>query len=530
MDDEFDSAVRDAFYSLMEFRPDLATGFGLHQYDKKMPSGTRESHSVFIEGVSEHLERMQVIDRKDLSREKQIDYDLMISITREYLFQEQEIRMWERDPDCASIIGYAIVPLFSREFAPFETRLESITARLQQCPLFIREIKSRISAPAALWRDMAVESCTVLPLFFQVISSTAKQKGVETDDLDEASARTAEALSSYVEWLSELLCEGEPTLGRPLFERLLEVRELGMAADEILHLGEEYLLKEKEHLKILASRIDPQLSVEQVRTQIRDDHPSTFQDAFRQYGEAIEKVRDLVTSEQIASLPRGERLVVEETPVFLRHIVPTAAYFPPAPFEDDQMGIYFVTPVDDHLLTEHDKSSIVNTSVHEAYPGHHLQAVWASRNSSLVRQLSTAPEFIEGWAHYCEEIMRYHGLGDPRIQFVQTVDIIFRAVRIVIDVSLHCRTMTFDQALTFLRRETGMSLSTAKAEVKRYTQTPGYPLSYLLGKHMLLELREDVKNHLGKAYSEQAFHDVLLRAGSLPFKYLRQELAMKGML
>jgi uncharacterized protein (DUF885 family) len=530
MNDEFDSAANDAFYSLMKFRPDLATGFGLHQYDTKMPSGTRESQSLFIEEISRCLRRVQSIDREHLSRERQIDYDLMISITTEYLFHEKDIRMWEKDPDCASIIGYAIVPLFSREFAPFEARLQSITARLKQCPTFITEIKTRISAPVTLWRDMAIESCTMLPLFFRIISSAAQQNKVETDDLEEASARTTQALSSYVEWLSELSCEGEPTLGKPLFGRLLQVRKLGMTADEILHLGEEYLRKEKEHLKVLASRINPQQSVEQVRSQIREDHPSTFRDALKKYEKAIQRVRNLVITEGIASIPQGERLIVEETPIFLRHVVPTAAYFPPAPFEEDQMGIYFVTPVEGHLLTEHDNSSIVNTSAHEAYPGHHLQAVWANQNPSLVRQLCTAPEFIEGWAHYCEEIMRYHGLKDSKVQFVQTVDIIFRAVRIIIDVSLHCRTMTFDQALAFLQEETGMSQTTAMAEVKRYTKTPAYPLSYLLGKHMLLELREEVKNHLGPTYSEQAFHDVLLQAGSIPFKYLREELALKQML
>ena len=377
---------------------------------------------------------------------------------------------------------------------------------------------------------MAIESCTMLPLFFEIISSAALAKGVETAELEEASAKTAAALSSYVEWLSQVPCQGEPTLGRPLFEKLLQVRELGMTADQILHLGEEYLCREKEHLDVLSSGINPQLSVEQVRTQIREDHPPTFQDALKKYEEAIEKVRNLVLTEKIASIPEGERLIVEETPVFLRHIVPTAAYFPPAPFEDDQMGIYFVTPVEQHLLTEHDNSSLINTSAHEAYPGHHLQAVWANRNPSLVRQLSCAPEFVEGWAHYCEEVMRYHGLGDVKAQFVQTVDIIFRAVRIIIDVSLHCRTMSFDQALAFLQKETGMSPNTALAEVKRYTKTPAYPLSYLLGKHMLLELREDVKNHLGKAYSEQSFHDILLQAGSIPFKYLREELTLKKML
>ncbi len=530
MDDEFEALVQKAFDSLMEFRPDFATVFGLHQYDTELPSGTKDAQLTFVKTLSEYLHTFQSLKAEALSPLNQINRNLMISVLQFHLFQEDEIRNWEKDPDCAEIIGFAIVPLFSREFAPFETRLQSITARLEKTPQFIKEFKSRIKTPVKLWLDMAKESCTMLPLFFQIISQAAAQKGLDTDELDDASAKTADALNQYVAWLDTVQCGGEPILGKEHFDALLRVRNLGLTADEIVAIGEQYLQKERNNLKTLASAIDPSLPVEKVRSLIRTDHPPTFADTLKDYEKAITRVRRLVKEKGFATIPEGERLIVQETPIFLRHIIPIAAYFGPAPFEDDQMGIYFVTPVEGDTLAEHNYASIVNTSVHEAYPGHHLQAVWTNKNPSLVRILSQAPEFTEGWAHYCEERIRDYGLTDTKMQIIQTVDIIFRAVRIIIDVKLHCGEMGFDEAVSFLKSETGMEHATALAEVRRYTKTPTYPLSYLLGKHLLLQLQKEVQQHMKDAYTEKTFHNVLLQAGSVPFTFLREELKLRNML
>ncbi|MBU7018553.1 MAG: DUF885 domain-containing protein [Theionarchaea archaeon] len=528
MNDEFDALVHEAFYTFMDFRPDFATFFGLHQYDTKMPSGTKESQLKFIEYLSDYLKRFQ--DLQGLSPENLFERNLMISLLKYYFFEDGTIRQWEKDPDPSDTVGLGIFPLFSREYAPFEERLRSITARLQQCPQFINEFKTRIETPVKLWSEIAIEGCNMLPMFFQIITTTAQQKGLDTGELEEAAAKTTDALTEYVAWLTDLPCEGEAFLGRDLFEGLLKARELGLTSDEILKIGEDYLRKEKEKLKYLASQIDPTLSVEEVRNRIREEHPPTFAETLKEYDKAIAHSREVVVNQKFATVPDGERLVVMETPSFMRHIVPVAAYQSPARFEEDQMGVYIVTPVEEDSLKEHNYPSILNTSVHEGYPGHHLQLTWANKHPSLVRALSNPSEFIEGWAHYCEERMRNYGLQDIKVQIVQTLDVIFRAVRIIIDVKLHRGEMTFDESVSLLKSETGMGDYAALAEVKRYTKTPGQPLSYLLGKHLLLELQKEVQAFMKEKYSEKAFHDAVLQGGSLPFAYLREELKVKGML
>src|SRR4029077_6408599 len=152
--------------------------------------------------------------------------------------------------------------------------------------------------------------------------------------------------------------------------------------------------------------------------------------------------RDLVT------VPDGERIDVIETPEYLRNVIPFAAYFEPATFDDDPKGIYIVTPSVDHdpnAMREHNLASISNTSIHEAYPGHHLQLDVARRNPSLTRLLTDAPEFVEGWGMYSELLMREHGFdAEPPFRVMLHTDAIWRACRIILDVRLHRGELSVD--------------------------------------------------------------------------------------
>jgi len=106
-------------------------------------------------------------------------------------------------------------------------------------------------------------------------------------------------------------------------------------------------------------------------------------------------------------------------------------------------------------------------------------------------------------------------------------DGIWRAVRIIVDVKLSQGEMSFDEAVDMLMKEAGTSKEAAIAEVRRYTMTPGYPLSYLLGKHLILQLRADIKRRMGKKFSEKFFHDTIASNGELPIILLREVFDVK---
>jgi uncharacterized protein (DUF885 family) len=209
--------------------------------------------------------------------------------------------------------------------------------------------------------------------------------------------------------------------------------------------------------------------------------------------------------------------------------MPFAAYVAPASFDPGPKGLYVVTPSidgDPRAMREHNIASISNTSIHEAYPGHHLQLDVARRHPSLVRLLTDAPEFVEGWGMYSELLMREQGFDDaPKFRLMLHTDAIWRACRIILDVRMHRGELTVEEATDFLVEQTGFERPNARSEVQWYTFRPTYPLSYLLGRSMLLDLRADEQRRLGDAFSLRAFHDTLLRNGSLPISFHRRLLA-----
>ena len=239
------------------------------------------------------------------------------------------------------------------------------------------------------------------------------------------------------------------------------------------------------------------------------------------------RARSHLIEHDLVTVPDDERIDVIETPEYLRNVIPFAAYFDPGAFDKDPKGIYIVTPAVDGnptAMREHNSRVISNTSIHEAYPGHHLQLDTARRHPSLTRLLTEAPEFVEGWGMYSELMMREHGFDDgPAFRVIMHTDAIWRACRIILDVRLHRGEITRrgGRPTSSSSRRTS-SGPTPRAEVSWYTYRPTYPLSYLLGRTLLLGLRADEQRRLGDAFSLKAFHDTLLRNGSLPISFHRR--------
>ena len=306
----------------------------------------------------------------------------------------------------------------------------------------------------------------------------------------------------------------------------------GLDADQILELGWQKLAEEKSARVAAAREVDPNVSEAEVVDRVKSDQPADFDAALEAYRTAMFRARAHLIERDLVTVPPDERIDVVETPEYLRNVLPFAAYFEPATFDRDPKGIYVVTPSvggDPNAMREHNFASISNTSIHEAYPGHHLQLDTGRRHPSMTRLLADAPEFVEGWGMYSELMMREHGFDDdPRFRVVMHTDAIWRACRIILDVRMHRGELTIDEAIDFMVEHTSFERSNATAEVRWYTYRPTYPLSYLLGRTLLLKLRADEQRRLGDAFTLKGFHDTLLRNGSLPISFHRRLLAGEG--
>ncbi len=530
-DAQFDAFMKGFFDWYMEWDPLTATSMGLHERDHLLPHGDRAAILEETKRAKAALRRAERFDAKSLSPGKRIDLGVLRNALRLWIFQNEELRIWESRPGGAEDLGAAVFLVFMRNFAPLPARLESVTGRLEAAPRYLQETKTRVRTPTKLWCEIGLESTAQTPAFLGIIESAGKEAMAAADfaRLQEAGAKTREALADQERWMrGELLPKASDRvgIGAAKFRRLLALRELGLTVDQVYALGKKFLRESRRELERLAKEIPGGGTVEQAKAAVKGDHPADWPGVLAYTAKTMEDGKRFILEHDLATIPPNEVLRVIETPTYLRHLLPFAAYNAPGHFDKVQEGLYMVTPYEDkpEMLTENSYAGTRNTAVHEGYPGHHLQLSCANLNPSLARLLSFGSvETVEGWAHYCEAMMKEKGFGDdPATRFAQMLDQLWRAARIIIDVDLHCGRMTFDQAVDFLVAECGFERPGAVGEVKRYSYTPAYPLSYLTGKHLILELRKDVKKGLGRQYTDKFFHDTYLYAGSIPMRYMRR--------
>ncbi len=536
---ELEAILVERFQSLVERHPVFGSYLGLHEYDHGLADGSRDAILAETDEARAFIARLDAMDPQALSSYWATERELGLFAARRQIFDDDVHRVWERRTSATDEIGDGIFLLFARGTRPMSERLSAIASRLEAGPQHIEQQKSRVGQqpPMLLWNEMELEAAQSLPsLFDEVLGAARTELGeghAETRRLERASAQMTSALESYSGWIREQLgnANDDFPLGSEKYDELIGLRAFdGLSTGDILEIGEQQLAENKAARSELAREIDASATEQEVIDRIKSDHPADFASALDAYRQAMGEARQFVIDHEVASMPEGETLSVIETPRYLRNVMPFAAYFSPPKFESGtHEGLYIVTPsVDDdpRAMREHNFASIYNTSIHEAYPGHHQQLAVAIQHPSPTRVLVDAPEFVEGWAMYCELMMREEGFDTSlEHRLMMHTDAIWRACRIILDVKLHRGQLGVREATDFMVEQTGFERPNAAAEVKRYTYTPSYQLSYLLGRVLLLRLREDEKRRLGDRFSLRGFHDSMLRQGSLPISFHRRLLA-----
>jgi uncharacterized protein (DUF885 family) len=538
LDGKFWNLVESDFRRALVRHPMLATFIGIHDHDDELDDGSRDALVLDYEESRQLLDGLNSIDPAGLSESVRFERDLAIHNVRRELFNYETHRVWERRSTAIDGVGDGLFSIFARDFAPLGERLTSITSRLEAVPTYLEQHKTRATAPQVrLWQELEIDSGEQMPFLFDEIKAAGH--GVLDEKaqlrLDKAVLTASAATAAYVEHVKSGMGSAveDWALGSKDYDELVSLRAFdGLDASQILEIGYEQLALNKEARVEAARRIDPSVPESVVVDRIKSNQPANFDAALAAYKDAMLRARAYIIEHDIVTMPPGEQISVIPTPEYLRQVIPFAAYFEPPKFDKHPSGIYIVTPSvgdDPNGMREHNFASISNTSVHEAYPGHHLQLSAATRHPSIVRLLTDAPEFVEGWGMYSEQMMREQGFdAGPEFMVALRTDAIWRACRIILDVRMHRGELTVDEATAFLIEHTAFEHANAQAEVFRYTYTPTYQLSYLLGKVLLLQLRADEQKRLGDKFSLKNFHDLLMRNGSLPISFHRRLFAAEA--
>jgi len=407
-----------------------------------------------------------------------------------------------------------------KDYAPKAERLASVNRRLRQVPEMIEEVRAKLGRPPHVWTKMAIDDGGGLVTFMDKFT-----------DADPALTQAAKAAyGAYVKFLKEELLprsDGSFAIGKEAYDfHLRNDHFLSFGSDELEKIGRREFERAIGMLEAVAK------DWPDVLERMKKDHPKS-DELVAVYSREVARARRYMIDHQIVGIPEGEKLEVIETPSFQRSSVPYAAYSRPGPLDSARVGHFYVTPVEkgvepgeaEKQLAAHNIYDIPGTVWHEAYPGHHLQFVYAKDIRSKVRKLNDSPLLSEGWGFYCEELAHETGyFKDPRERLMQLNWRLQRAARVLLDVSLHTGRMTYEDAAQFLVDKVRMNRAHAEGSVNAYTQAPTYFPTYLLGMIEIVRIREKFRKKLGPRFTLKEFHGRFLAFGNVPPALIEHEL------
>ena len=518
----------DEFFAFWwEANPTHATVVGIHTHDgelERYDAATLDERARHLRQYLDAFERIA-----PASRGEWIDRELVLDRIRWELYQLDHVRPHRRNPLVYLDGAFATLYLMAvRDYAPAAERALRAAERLQALQASLDQARENlveaapelVSTAAAVARSGLALVDSLLPAH---LGTALQDDPGEYSRWENARRGAADALVDFARWLEEDLApraDGTFALGREAWEtRVRYEHGLHYTAEEILAYGEALKHRTEVALDQAARELGGKLWRE-VAERLKDDHPAA-DELIETYAAEMDRARAFVEEKELVTIPGGEALVVTATPEFLRPLIPYAAYQPPAAYEADQTGLFFVTPPDAEdaaeRLRDHSRYGIPVTALHEAYPGHHLQLLRSNAADSEPRRVFFTSVFAEGWALYCEEMMWEQGFyTDLRVRLLQLKDLLWRASRIIVDVGLHVHGWTPQRAVDFLVEEAGLERGNAEIEVRRYCASPTQPMSYAVGMREILRLRDRYCARAGNGFRLRDFHDQLLSWGTIP--------------
>ncbi len=239
--------------------------------------------------------------------------------------------------------------------------------------------------------------------------------------------------------------------------------------------------------------------------------------------EDYQKILDEIDAEmdKTFNLRPKAGLEVVRVPEFKEKTSPGAYYNQPA-LDGTRPGRFYANLYD---IKATPKFGMRTLAIHEGIPGHHFQVAIAMEleGMPLIRRFSLFTAYVEGWALYTEQLAWEQGLVPTNADNIgRLTGELFRAVRLVVDTGIHHRRWTREEAIDYMRANTGMAESDVIAEIERYIVMPGQATAYKVGMIKILELRQKAKDSLGDRFDLRDFHDVVLKNGAVPLDILER--------
>jgi uncharacterized protein (DUF885 family) len=536
----FAKFVDDYFDSRFDYVPSQGTDAGFHQYDTKLEDRSRARIEARIAELKSLLARLERFDRSKLSPDEAVDADALEGEIRGFLLDQETLRDWERNPmGYAGLPGSAADSLIKREFASPAERLRSLVAREKLIPAVYAAAKANLVNPPKEFTDLAIRMAKGSAGYF---SGTVAQWAKEAaggdaalwNEFSQTNARAVEATRDFSDWLEKDLLprsKGSYAIGAANFLAKMKYDDMvELPLPELLAKGEAQLAKDYAAFVETAKKIDPGKTPAEVMKMLSNEHP-TAENLIPAVSRSVENARRFLVEKDLVTIPSEVRPRVEETPPFARS-GSFASMDTPGAFETKATeAFYYVTPVEKEWDAKHKEEhlrlynpyvvSIID--VHEVWPGHYLQFLYAPRFPTKTRKLVFCGTNAEGWAHYAEQMMVDEGFGggDPKYRLAQLQEALLRDCRYVVGIKLHTQGMTVEEGARVFVEKGFQEPANAYEESRRGAYNPTY-LYYTLGKLLIQDLRDEYRSRTGVSLKQ--FHDAFVAQGGLPIPLVRRIL------
>ncbi|MFZ0869990.1 MAG: DUF885 domain-containing protein, partial [Rhodanobacter sp.] len=442
--------------------PTTATTDGLHAYDGKLEDYSHAAVDASVKALQQWQTRVAAVDPAPLSEYVRGDRELVLNNIHSTLLTLQTIRPWQKNPDTySSGITNSAFTLMERKFAAPDVRLRALIAREQLMPAALAEARKNLDNPPQIYTQIALQQLPGLVHFFQNDVPSAFTDVTDASlkkQFADSNAAVIKALQDYQTWLqSDVLprSHGDFRIGAAAFRDKLKYDEMvNLPLDQLVAIDMANMRQNQQAFADVAKQLDPGKTPRQVLGELASDYPAqdkildTFRDTFSH-------LIAFINQKQIITIPSDVRPIVEETPPFMRAIT-FASMDTPGPYETVAKEAYFnvTLPESDwskqrtqEFMAQFSYPVISTIATHEAYPGHYIQFLWMHHLDDRVRKLLGATTNVEGWAHYCEQMMLDEGLAqfefpnDKHQQLLlrlgQLQDALLRNARFIVGIKLH---------------------------------------------------------------------------------------------
>ena len=527
------------------WRPQTAVALGLHEYDGKLENLSEASIEAERDRLRDYLRRVRGLNLRKASENTRLEARLLESNIRTELFAIEERHSYSENP--MTYAAFDLNVYIKRNFAPLEKRLRSIVEVEEQAPKIFAAARANLnrSLPAP-FIETAAQVANGAADFLSADLPRAVAGARDPDLLARfnlANAKMVSALRDYADYVKLKSPNPEFALGRDKYAQMLAAEFVDVSPEKLLEIGLRELKKEQQVFADAAGLIDPSARPQDVFLRIQSEHPRA-ETLISESAKNLEAIRSFVVARKLVTIPSEVRAHVEETPQYAR-ATSFASMDTPGPFEKKATdAYYYITPTEaswspeekEQWLTAFNYFTTDVVSIHEAYPGHYVQ--FLSLNASPVSRLSKviySYAFVEGWAHYSEQMVLDEGfpfmasanlsaadrIRAAKYRLAQSDEALLRLCRLCVSIKMHCQGMTVEEGTQFFEDHCYYQPKPARQEAMRGTFDPGY-LYYAIGKLELLKLRNDYQKQEGADFSLQKFHDEVLRHGAPPIRLLRE--------